>query len=149
MNMKWREFCGLRVEEARRVLEKSLAELGLEYTRKQVKPTSIDSIIFGSDEKVTEYELADSGIRIRLIKVTGDPLLRLISKIAGRSILVDGVCMIDVSSCDEDFLKKLLQKIVENSDRKPWILNHPRFRISWVLRYRVKRNWLKYVSIRS
>ncbi len=146
MGMRWREFCGFRIEEAQRIVEKSLVELGFEYTKKQVNPSSIDTIIFGSDEKVTEYELRDSIARIRLVKVTGDPLLRLLSKIAGRSILVDEACIIDVSLCDEDFLRKLLAKIVENSDRKPWVLNHPRFRISWLLRYRVKRNWMKYLS---
>lgn len=150
----WRTFVGTSQDDLVDAVDRTLTDLEWSYDRESTDPASGERAIFGADD-ATRFELADEEWALTITSVSYDPLLRafmaLSSSGSTKSKYTKTACLIDVrplSPDDEPQIQRLLRRLCDELEDDPWSIDHPRFRYSPLLRYKVKVLWQYWLSPR-
>lgn len=147
---RWRDYCGASAEELATTLEGVLASLGITFQKKQVPAHPAEVTMLGSSKETTVFEIgAADSFSIRIIPVTGDPFLRIWSRILTERSLVQKASVLDIhplTDSTKPVIGEVMRMVFQQLKRQPWEFSDLKFRLAVLLRLKIKRNWGKLLS---
>jgi hypothetical protein len=144
---RWRTFCGCSHDELVVRAEAALSELGLSCWIAKSTPTGAERSVFGA-EQATRIRIEEMGFAVTVTSVTDDFLLRtalrIISSEATLSKRTGRLAIIDVRPIEPSERREVasfITALVARMEHPPWKIQHPRFRLAFLLRYKVRLLW--------
>ena len=143
----WSSFCGVSQSTFEEHLAAALDDAGYDYERRDGE----GSFMLGREPSgIYAVGTPDGEATITVLFASGDPMLRFLSSFRtdGDASLGD-VCVVKVAfdGAVEPHVRELLSRAAASLPRHPAdVGHHPRFRLAPLARWRIRRQWRRWVD---
>ncbi|MFC6723254.1 hypothetical protein ACFQE1_02360 [Halobium palmae] len=144
----WSSFCGVDQSVFEEQLRAALDTSDYEYRREE----GPGSFMLGQEASGRyTVDTPDGDVEIRVYYASGDPMLRFLSSFrSGGDEALGGVCVVRVRGADEGVephLRHVFSAVADRLPRAPdEVAHHPRFRIAPLARWRIRRQWRRWLD---
>ncbi|HWI54519.1 MAG TPA: hypothetical protein VNT57_02395 [Desulfobacteria bacterium] len=147
---RWRDYCGASSKELDTAMENVLTSLGIAFRKKQESAHPAEITMLGSSKEITAYEVGTTdSFSIKIIPVTGDPFMRIWSRILTEKSLVQKATVLDIyplTDSTKPIIREALGMVFQQLKRHPWEFSDLKFQLAVLLRLKIKRNWGRLLS---
>ncbi|MCL7418563.1 MAG: hypothetical protein M8354_12085, partial [Halalkalicoccus sp.] len=147
---EWRAFCGLSPSRFLELATSVLNDLGYDYTVEKTTTTQTEQTMLGADETGERIVVSQPvHFRIEIIRARHDPVssvaLSLVLPEKRREELTDELSVVtlqEVNDTTREAMATFINRVIAESDRPPWKVNHHvGFQLAVLLRYKVRLLW--------
>lgn len=147
----WKNFIAYEYKELIDNLGKTFDKFKYEYRGGPGKP----SVLLGSKENSYMffiYPREGGKITLKIIEAVADPVTKVAAHLNSSRKYFHGACMVEISPFNDTSVKmmrKVFTYLDGKRDRAFWDLKqHPRFRLAFLLRLRIKQNWVQFLNMK-
>ncbi len=141
----WSCFAAQSVSHMVNHIEKTLVKSKYNYHKQQGPPR----FILDSEHPSTVFSVHElDNLQLRVYHVSNDPFARFFTRFfSSKQNYI--ICFLEIYPVNKTNQKKvslILSDLACLADIKLWDIDHPRFRVAWLLRWRNKMRWQQYLS---
>jgi len=145
----WSCFAGQNAPQMVALFQGALSRLNISYNLAEGPPRYMldphnPSTVFTVD--------GPEGFKCQVFHASNDPLARFFTRMFSSERQRFLICFLEiypVNRANRVKISSLLNEVAKQAESTPWEIDHPRFRVSWLLRWRNKRKWQQYISYRQ
>lgn len=149
---RWEAFCGQSSADAIRRLRNCAERAGYRVDLTHGEASSLQTFMLGSSQEPvgTLRVSANPAFSISVIPATHDPVARTILRcVGGRGSVRTSydLCFISIAPVTDniDAVQSVMQSFLSRSSPPPWVIEHPRFKVSIGLQARTRRAWRRWM----
>lgn len=144
---RWEAFCGYSMEDSEKHFMKTIDLLNIPVKPTESSMNRTQNFILGSEGKTKSIRIGgenENEIEVRITSVSRDPLYKFVMSIVGsqEKEVISLVSIYPVNSNTKPMISKIIKGFFEQASQPPWNIDHPRFKLSFILNYRNKKKWL-------
>lgn len=153
--MKWSCFAGLSQEKMVCHFREALTSAGIPYDEAYLDRAGLQAFMLGSSERIWQASVMiqkpdqnPNVFHVRVLSASMDPLSRLWSRVLTGHAERPGTKEVSVvelgpiRSENAQGMRKIMHHVISAAERPPWQLDHhPRFAVSPLLAWQVRRRW--------
>ncbi|GAB3806629.1 hypothetical protein [Virgibacillus kimchii] len=146
---RWEAFCAYSIEECEEYFLEAIKEIGIETVTEQSSINSMQNFMLGSEGKVKKITFKQPyPFELKIISVSQDPLYRFFMSLfsSQEKELISLLSMEPLNKDTQPIIFNIMQAFFKRVHSQPWDIQHPRFKVSWLLNYRNKKKWNYWFS---
>lgn len=142
---RWEAFCGYSMEDCEKYFMKTIDLLNIPGKPTESSINRVQNFILGSNGKTKSICIGNENkIELRITSVSRDPLYRFVMSLVGsqEKEAISLISIYPINSNTKPIIARIIKVFFKQSSRPPWDIDHPRFKLSFILNYRNKNKWV-------